>query len=308
MAMPAAKGLFHRAIVQSGPFLKCLSPDYSGRLAELVLAELGLSKSRVRELQSVPVDRLSGSAAEAMKKMPSHRSSMRQVYGENDWGPTVDGRLLPRHPFDPGAPEISADVPLLTGSNLHEFVNGLDRPEAQAMQMDELHRLVSQEFGERSQQIIEDYRRDYPRATPFDLYATIAASSVRRPACEQASRKAALGRAAAYSYIYAWRTPVLDGRPGPFHGAEIAFTFDNAQLCDHYSGGSAQAIVLSRQVSTAWVSFARTGNPNHADLPHWPKYTSEHRATMQFDRRCEVRNGPESRGLRLISESPQLWQ
>jgi len=104
--------------------------------------------------------------------------------------------------------------------------------------------------------------------------------------------------------IYAWCTPVLDGRPGPFHGAEIAFTFDNAQLCDHYSGGSAEAIVLSRQVSTAWVSFARTGNPNHADLPHWPKYTSEHRATMQFDRQCEVRNGPESRGLRLIAESP----
>jgi para-nitrobenzyl esterase len=304
MAMPAAKGLFHRAIVQSGPFLKCLSPDYSGRLAELVLAELGLSKSRVRELQAIPVDRLSGAAAEAMKKMPSQRSSIRQVYGEDNWGPTMDGGVLPRHPFDPGAPEISADVPLLTGSNLHEFVNGLDRPEAQAMQMDELHRLVSQEFGERSNEIIDAYRRDYPRATPFDLYATIAASSVRRPAWEQASRKAALGRAPAYSYIYAWRTPVLDGRPGPFHGAEIAFTFDNAQLCDHYSGGSAEAIVLSRQVSTAWVSFARTGNPNHAGLPHWPKYTSEHRATMQFDRQCEVRNGPESRGLRLIAESP----
>jgi para-nitrobenzyl esterase len=304
MAMPAAKGLFHRAIVQSGPFLKSLSPAYSGRLAELVLAELDLSKSRVRELQSVPVDRLSGAAAEAMKKMPSHQSSIRQVYGENDWGPTVDGLILPRHPFDPGAPEISADVPLLTGSNLHEFVNGLDRPEAQAMQMDGLHRLVSQEFGERGNEIIDAYRRDYPRATPFDLYATIAASSVRRPAWEQASRKAALGGAPAYSYIYAWRTPVLDGRPGPFHGAEIAFTFDNAQLCDHYSGGSAEAIVLSRQVSTAWVSFARTGNPNHADLPHWPKYTSEHRATMQFGRQCEVRNGPESLGLRLIAESP----
>jgi para-nitrobenzyl esterase len=201
MAMPAAKGLFHRALVQGRRFLKCLSPDYSGRLAELVLAELGLSKTRVRELQAIPVDRLSGAAAEAMKKMPSQRSSIRQVYGEDNWGPTMDGGVLPRHPFDPGAPEISADVPLLTGSN-HEFVNGLDRPEAQAMQMDELHRLVSQEFGERSNEIIDDYRRDYPRATPFDLYATIAASSVRRPACEHASRKAALGRAPAYSYIY----------------------------------------------------------------------------------------------------------
>jgi para-nitrobenzyl esterase len=120
MAMPAAKGLFHRAIVQSGPFLKSLSQAYSGRLGELALAELDLSKSRVRELQSVPADRLSGSAAEAMKKMSSHQSSIRQVYGENNWGPTVDGRILPRHPFDPDAPEISADVPPLTGSNLHD--------------------------------------------------------------------------------------------------------------------------------------------------------------------------------------------
>jgi para-nitrobenzyl esterase len=202
MAMPAAKGLFHRAIVQSGPFLKCLSSDYSGRLAELVLAELGLSKSRLRELQTIPVDRLSWAAAEAMKKMPSQRSSIRQIYGEDNWGPTMDGHILPRHPFDPGAPEVSADVPLLTGSNLHEFVNGLDRREGRAMQMDELHRLVSQGFGEHSKKIVDAYRRDYPRATPFDLYATIAAGSFRRPAYEQASRKAALGRAATYSYIY----------------------------------------------------------------------------------------------------------
>src|SRR5258708_24722117 len=144
-----------------------------------------------------------------MKKMPSHQSSIRRVYGENDWGPTVDGLILTRHPFDPGAPEISADVPLLTGSNLHEFVNGLDRPEAQAMQMDGLHRLVSQEFGERGNEIIDAYRRHYPRATPFDLYATIAASSVRRPAWEQASRKAALGRAPAYSYIYVYMLGAL---------------------------------------------------------------------------------------------------
>jgi para-nitrobenzyl esterase len=301
MAMPAAKGLFHRAIVQSGPFLKFLSPDYSGRLAELVLAEVGLSKSRVRELQAIPVDRLSGAAAEAMKKMPSHQSSLRQVYGEDNWGPTVDGRILPRHPFDPDAPEVSAEVPLMTGSNLHEIVNGLDRPEAQAMPMDELHQRVSQEFGKHSKGIIDAYRRDNPQATPFDLYATIAAASFRRPAFEQAIRKAALRRAPAYAYIYAWRTPLLGGRPGPFHAAELAFTFDNAELCDHYSGGSIGAIVLSKQIITAWVSFARTGNPNHADLPYWPKYTSERRATMQFDSLCAVRNDPEGQGLRLIA-------
>jgi para-nitrobenzyl esterase len=301
MAMPAAKGLFHRAIVQSGPFLKSLSPDYSGRLAELVIAELGLSNSQVNELQTIPVDRLSGAAAEAMKKMPRPKSTLRRVYGEYDWGPTVDGHILPHHPFDPVAPQISADIPLITGTNLHEFVNGLDRPEAGAMGVEEMNRMLSEAFGDRSKSIIDAYRRDYPKAGPFDFYATIAASSqTRRPAFEQAIRKAALGAAPAYSYIFSWRTPVLDGRPGPFHACEIAFTFDNAELCDHYSGGTPEAFMLSKQISTAWVNFARTGNPNHNSLPHWPTYTSEHRTTMYFDTPCEVRNDPEREGLRLI--------
>src|SRR6266849_4893390 len=304
MAMPAAKGLFHRAIVQSGPFLKALSPDYSGQLAELVIAELGLSKSQVSELQTISVDRLSGAATEAMKKMLRPKPSFRRTYGEYDWGPTVDGLILPRHPFDPGAPPISADVPLLTGTVLHEFVNGLDRPDAHPMGLEEINRLVSETFGDHSKAIVEAYRRDYPKAAPFDLYATIAASSqVRRPAFEQAIRKAALGAAPAYSYIYSWRTPVLDGRPGPFHACEIAFTFDNAEICDHYSGGIPEAFVLSKQISTAWVNFARTGNPNHDGLPHWPTYTAEHQATMYFDTPCEVRNNPEGEGLRLMAQS-----
>jgi para-nitrobenzyl esterase len=303
MAMPAAKGLFHRAIVQSGPFLKSLSADYSGQLAELVVQELGLSKSQVDELQRVPVDRLSAAAAEAMKKMPAHHSYLREVYGEDNWGPTVDGSILPRHPFDPGAPEISADVPLLTGTNLHEAISGLDRADANAMRVEEVHRLVGEAFGDRAKDIIDAYRRDYPKATPFDLYATIAAAPFRRPAFEQASRKAALRSAPAYSYIYSWRTPVLDGRPGSFHAAEIAFTFDNAEICDHYSGGTAEALLLSKQISTSWVNFARTGNPNHSGLPHWPAYTSEQRATMYFETPCAVRNDPEGEGLRLMAKS-----
>jgi para-nitrobenzyl esterase len=303
MAMPAAKGLFHRAIVQSGPFLKALSPDYSGRLAELVIEELGLSKSQLNELQKIPVDRLSGAAAEAMKKMPPHKYSLREVYDQDNWGPTVDGRILPRHPFDPGAPEISADVPLLTGSDLHEAVSGLDRPDVNAMRIEEVQRLVDEEFGARAKEIIDAYRRDYPKANPFDLYATIAAAPFRRPAFDQAIRKAALGAAPAYAYIYSWRTPVLDNRPGSFHACEIAFTFDNAEICDHYSGGTPAAFVLSKQISTAWMNFARTGNPNHDGLPHWPSYTAEHRSTMYFDTPCEVRNDPEGEGLRLIAQS-----
>jgi para-nitrobenzyl esterase len=303
MAMPAAKGLFHRAIVQSGPFLKLLSPDYSGRVAELMMGELGLSKSQVKELQRIPVDRISGAAAEAMKKMPRPQPALRETFGERDWGPTVDGRVLPHHPFDPGAPTLSADVPLLTGTNLHEFVSGLDRPDANAMGAEELSRLVREAFGDDGEAIIEAYRLDYPKATPFGLYATIAASRLRVPAFAQAARKADLGAAPAYAYVYAWRTPVLDNRPGPFHACEIAFTFDNAEICDHYSAGSPDGFALSKRISTAWVNFARTGDPNHNGLPHWPAYTSNTRATMYFDTTCAVRDDPEGKGLRLITQS-----
>jgi para-nitrobenzyl esterase len=303
MAMPSAKGLFHRAIVQSGPFLKALSSDYSERVADLVMQELGLSKSQVRELQRIPVDRLSGAAAEAMKKMPRQPTSFRETFGERDWGPTVDGRVLPHHPFDPGAPALSAHVPLLTGTNLHEFVSGLDHPDANAMGTEELNRLIHEAFGDDGEAIVAAYRLDYPRATPFGLYATIAASRLRIPTFAQAARKADLGAAPAYAYVYAWRTPVLDNRPGPFHACEIAFAFDNAQICDHYSAGSPEAFALSRQMSTAWVNFARTGNPNHSGLPHWSAYDTNIRATMYFDTACEVRNDPEGKGLRLITQS-----
>ena len=303
MAMPAVKGLFHRAIVQSGPFLRALSPDYSGRVAELTMQELGLSKSQVKELQRIPVDRLSGAAVEAMKKMPRPQPSLRDTFGERDWGPTVDGRVLPHHPFDPGAPALSADVPLLTGTNLHEFVNGLDHPDANLMAVEELNRRIREAFGDDGEAIIAAYRLDYPKATPFGLYAAIAASRLRVPAIAQAERKAGLGAAPAYAYVYAWRTPVLDDRPGSFHACEIAFTFDNAGICDHYSAGSPQAFALSKQISTAWVNFARTGNPNHSGLPHWPAYATSTRATMYFDAPCEIRNDPEGKGLRVITQS-----
>jgi para-nitrobenzyl esterase len=169
------------------------------------------------------------------------------------------------------------------------------------MPMDELHQLVSQEFDERSKRIIDAYRRDYPQATRFALYGTIALASFRRLACEQAIRKAAFRRAPAYAYLYAWRTPVLDGRSGRFHAAGLAFTFDNAELCDHYSGGTPEAFVLSKQISTAWVSLHGPAILITTDLPPWPKYTSERRAMMQFDSTCAERDDPEGQGLRLIA-------
>ncbi len=208
LAMPGAQGLFHRAIIESGPFLRALTPDYSQQVAEALLDQLGLSRSQIRALQRVPVDRLSGAAVEAMKKVPRPTTAHRG-FGDSGWGPTVDGRSLPVHPFDPVAPAISANVPLITGTNLNESVSGLDRPDANRMTGDEMKRRVREMFAENSDAIIAAYREEYPQETPFGIYAAIATSRWRIPAFTQAERKAALGAAPAYSYIYAWRTPVL---------------------------------------------------------------------------------------------------
>jgi para-nitrobenzyl esterase len=304
MAMPSAKGLFHRAAVQSGPFLEGLASGYTARIAAGVMQELGLPKTSVDELQRIPVDRLSGAATEAMRKLTPPAPIFRRHYDRGGWwGPTVDGAILPHDPFEPGAPMESVDVPLLTGTILHEAVSALDHPEANAMTSAELGGKMLEAFGDRGADIAKAYRREYPKATPFGIFAAISAEPFRRCAFEQAARKAALGAAPAYTFMFSWRTPMLDDRPGPFHACEISFVFDNAELCNHYSGMNPEALALAKQVSGAWVSFARTGTPNHAGLPIWPAYTRERRATMIFDVPCGVRNGVEYEGLRLIAQT-----
>jgi len=304
MAMPSARGLFHRAVVESGPYLKMNTPEESGRLAAGVLQELGLSAARIDELQQMPFERLAGAAAAAARKIPSPPPRpMRRANSTGGWGPTVDGVLLPGQPLEAASLAVSAHVPLITGTNLHEFTNGVDHPDAYALTEAELDRRVGAAFGERGPAIIAAYRREYPTAAPFDLYARIAIADIRTAAATQAERKAAAGGAPAYQYLFAWGTPMLEGRPGTFHSCEIAFVMDNADLCDHYSGGTSAALSLARQMSGAWVNFARTGDPNHPGLPAWPAFSPENGETMVFGVPCAVRDHVEAEGRRLIAEA-----
>ncbi len=238
-----------------------------------------------------------------MRKMLKIGTSLRDNFGTTGWAPTVDGQILPTQPYDPSAPAISADVPLLTGTNLNEFVSGLDHQDALEMTSEQVGRTVRDSFGDDAPAIIAAYEKEYPGAKPFDVYAAIAASRFRIPSIEQARRKALLGAAPAYSYIYSWRTPVLDDRVGTFHASEISFAFDNAVICDHYSAGTREALTLSHQMGAAWVAFARTGNPNHSGLAHWPAYQAQTKSTMIFDSPCRVKSDPEGEGIRLIANS-----
>jgi para-nitrobenzyl esterase len=300
MAMPLAKGLFHRAIIQSGPFLKFESRDTARAMVEEVMHRLGLARGDVDKLQDMPVDRLVGAAAEMINKLSAPPAVFHRSYGLSGWWPTVDGTVLPRHPFDPDAPAVSAQVPMITGSVFNEQTNALDREDGGRMTEHELQQHISQASGSNGPAIIAAYRRDWPGATAFEIYATIAAEPFRRCAFEQAARKAALNAAPSFVYVYKWHTPMLDDRPGTFHASDLVFTFDNAVRCFHYSGLRPEALAMSKRIAAAYVAFARSGNPNHPDLPHWPAYMRDG-ATMVFDNVCSVRQGLEAEGLALIA-------
>ncbi|HTV62321.1 MAG TPA: carboxylesterase family protein [Verrucomicrobiae bacterium] len=299
MAMPAAKGLFHKAAVQSGAMDKrgnSRVPD--SKLAIALLNELGLARTNIDGLQKVSADRLVAAYRAATQK-PGAPS-----FG--DFEPTVDGRVLPTPFWGQTAPAISANVPMIVGSNQNEFVNAVDNPNGAKMTEAELMTKLTEHYHDKATAIAEAYRKEYPRESPFGIWATVSASETRRNAFTQAEKKTALGTAPAFAYIYAWRTPALDGRPGTFHSAEISMVFDNADKCVNYSGLTPEGLEMSTNMSSGWANFAHTGNPNHSGIPNWPAYEKNKRSTMIFNTPCVVKDDPEGPGLRLLEGWPAI--
>lgn len=303
MGMPAANGLFHRAIIQSGSMLRIKEPEDTYRMAALFLEELSVSRSNLRKLQDIPVDQLVTAGLAAGRKLipnPPDPPSFRNLMAQLAWAPVVDGAIIPVQPFDPHAPAVAADVPMIIGSTLNEFINGINDPDVFSMTYQKLTQSLQTRYGQRTEEIIEAFRGDYPRAVPYQLYSIILASSVRSAAVEQARRKSRLKGAPAYLYHFTWQTPILDGRPLAFHCSDIAFCWDNASRCDTLTGGGPEAIQLASGMSTSWASFARTGNPNHKGLPDWPTFDELLVPTKIFDKECPTVNDPDGRSRRLM--------
>jgi para-nitrobenzyl esterase len=141
------------------------------------------------------------------------------------------------------------------------------------------------------------YRKAYPNVKPVELLSRML--SVRTNAVTQAERKAALKAAPAYMYLFAWQTPILDGRPRAFHCSEIPFVFANTDVSAFATGGTAEARALGDRVSDAWINFAKRGDPNHPGLPKWPAFSADTGQVMIFDKTCEVKNDPD-RELRKV--------
>ncbi|HXY79485.1 MAG TPA: carboxylesterase/lipase family protein [Candidatus Bathyarchaeia archaeon] len=287
MAMPPAKGLFHKAIVESGSTLRVSTREEADAAARKFLAKLNIAPDRVDDLQKVPMAQM----LDALKTMTGPNSIR--------LGPVVDGRSLPRQPFDPDAPAQSANIPMLIGTNGTESTALLGIADASLFSLNEadmrtkLKTYLHLTDDSLLDSLIATYEKARPNASPSDIYFAVTTDRMMRMnATTQAERKAAQGAAPAYMYIFDWRSPVLGGKLRSPHGIELAFVFDNTDKTTGMNGMGADLAPLAEKVSSAWAAFARTGNPNSPGLPHWPAYDTKSRATLIFNDECKVVNDP----------------
>lgn len=291
MAMPKAKGLFHRAVNQSGSFrMGILEKEDTSAIGAEVLAQLGLNADQVDSLQNIPFDELAAAGTSALKKVEEKmKSEGKPVMGFGlGWGPSVDGEDLPYQLFSKEAFELSKDIPLLIGTTKNEFAPFANMRFAKASG-EEILAHIKEQWKENADDYIQAVRKAYPNDTsPKDL---IDVDTMFRPgAVAQANDKSSLeGGAPIYMYIFDWQSPVFDGKYKSVHCMEIPFVFDNVARANHMTGGGQEAHELADKVSLAWINFAKTGNPNHSGLPEWPAYNSSNTATMHFDTSCEVK-------------------
>ncbi len=290
LAMPAARGLFHRAIVMSGSAIRLTDRDRAAKLAEAVMSELGLARTQLAELQMLPFKRVIAAIGPAVKKVGPSPSPLFDRY---NFGPVVDGTLLPGHPFDPAATAVSADVPILVGGVKDEMAIYLapeDKIWNRALTEDELRARVTRIAAGGPDRLMETYRRLYPTATPSDRLITILTDSNHRlRSITLAERKAAQGRAPVWLYSFDWETPVFGGKLKAFHALDVPFVFETIDAVGSTDRGEV-AHDLSRRIAATWTAFARNGKPDNAAIPHWAPYTASDRATLVLDRQCRVEN------------------
>jgi para-nitrobenzyl esterase len=288
LAMPAAKGLFHRAIIESGAAVRVVDRDVAVRNAEQLLALLGVDKANVRELQKLPVEKIMAAYFAVVRENPVVDPSF------GGFSPTVDGKILPQHPFYPKASPVSADVPVMIGCTRTEMtLFSLNDPSAFSLDDTEMRKRMGDLLGGQASNMIDLYRKLNPGASPSDIYFLIASDyRYGAPTMIAAERRAALGKRSVYLYYFTWETPVFGGRLKSPHTMEIPFAFDNVKISARLTGGGADAMALADKVSDTWIAFARTGDPNTPKLPRWPAYDAKDRATMVINNVSKVVNDP----------------
>lgn len=295
LATPAAKGLFHRAIIQSGPGLRFPTQEIAAMRTKILMEELGLTTDQTDKLLTIPFEKITAAQITAERKTIAQLPESAPFFDRYGWSPVICD-ALPNSPFDPEAPMESLDIPVMIGSNRHEMALFISPNKAlDVIDMKMLRAQVKPLAGEFTDELIAIYQKQYPTENLRGILLLILADDrYRIDSIKLAERKSAKEAAPIYMYRFDWETPVWNGLLRASHALEIPFVFNNAQLSDAFTGGGPDAVQLSAVMSETWMSFARTGNPNNPMLPNWKPYEEKNRATMIFNDLSELENDPGS--------------
>ncbi len=294
MNMPAAKGLFHKAVALSGSSLIGINKDYAEKLGAKVLEEAGFKIGEFEKLQQMPwlefiqiANRTVAKFSEEAKKMGIQREG---------FSPVSDGIHLSSEPFFTGG--MSEDIPLMINTTFHEWTPSRSDASLEKVTWEEITEKLSARFGEKSSLIVSAYKKQFPTASPVEIWALILSN--RKNAVASADAKSKNGKAPVYVSWFGWQPPLFDGRMRAFHCIDICFWFYNTDLMFTHTGGGKRPRALSTKMANSFIQFVKTGNPNGGGLPEWLPYSAEKGETMILDDLCLLQNNPDGEARKSL--------
>ncbi|ODQ96360.1 carboxylesterase/lipase family protein [Mycolicibacterium holsaticum] len=300
LGVPQARGLFHRAIVQSGPMLRAVEPERAKATTEALFAKLGVNS--IQHLRELPISTLIDAQSVVLG------GPLGGLYGEGHrMAPAVDGRVINQHPFAPVASPAGHGVPLLIGSCRDEAsmlvaaVPGIDSMEPER----KVKMLADNVFGHTLDDLVECYAATRPTSSVADRFLAAVTDQIRIGGITMAERATAAG-GQVHMYRVDHVPSVYGGKLGAPHTIDVGFAFANtstgAGITSPNRGLYQDRDVprLSEEISGAWIAFARNGDPNHRALPTWPDYETDRRSTMIFGPQSEIVDDPDG-------EEREIW-
>jgi para-nitrobenzyl esterase len=301
-AMPAAKGLYHKAVVLSGAGIKSGDKEYSEKLGAYVMKEAGLKPNETDKLQAIPwleyISIANRAAATLAQEAGPSTNGMRRGFN-----PVVDGKVLPQHPYFPEPTPLADNVPMLICSTLNESSPSRTDASLEAITLEEVKEKVKGRTGfsagmaDKASEVVDAYARVFPDKKPIEIWSMISSNRQSLVALADAKSKQS---APVYVAWFCWQPPLFDGRMRAFHCSDICFWYYNTDVMLTHTGGGARPRKLSEKMSGTLLQFMRTGVPGNGGLPEWPKYSTEKGEVMVLNDISEVKNDPDREARRTL--------
>ncbi|HEY5011315.1 MAG TPA: carboxylesterase/lipase family protein [Acidimicrobiia bacterium] len=295
LGLPAAKGLFHGAIPQSGAASWFASTERATEIATVLVDALGVEPGDLDALYAKTTDEII--AAQASVGLETDATGL-------PFQPVIDGTVLPQPPLDAIANGSAAGVRLLVGTNRDEMtLFGVLDPTLTTLDEAAIRERIRTYWGESGiDEFLATYQGLHPGASLQDLWISMSTDALFRiPAIRLAEHQ--LAHAPVWSYLFTWASPVFNGILRSTHALEIPFVFDALEQpgSEMFTGTGEERAGIARRMHEAWIAFARNGDPSHAAIPEWPRYDTEHRSTMRIDEQWELVADPTPETRRLWS-------